>query len=128
MNTYDDKTQENKSQSLSNAFSQKQIGGKSTFHWGKILGKQKGINTYEIDVVALNDSSKEIMFVECKWQTLTANNTRQICDGLKEKSKYVYWKNEKRQEYFAVVAKKIENKSELRDDGMIVFDLDDISA
>ncbi len=25
---------------------------------------------------------------------------------LKEKSKYVYWNNEKRQEYFAVVAKK----------------------
>ena len=68
------------------------------------------------------------MFVECKWQTLTANNTRLIFDDLKEKSKYVYRNNEKRQEYFAVVAKKIEKKSELRDDGMIVFDLDDISA
>lgn len=96
--------------------------------WDKIPGKQKGVNTYEIDVVALNEGSKEIMFVECKWQTLTANNTRQIFDDLKEKSKYVYWNNEKRQEHFAVVAKKIENKSELRDDGMIVFDLDDISA
>lgn len=49
------------------------------------------------------------------------NNTRQIFDDLEEKSKYVYWNNEKRQEYFAVVAKKIENKSELRDDGMIVL-------
>ena len=96
--------------------------------WGKIPGKQKGVNTYELDVVALHEGSKEIMFVEGKWQTLTANITGQICDDLKEKSKYVYWNNEKRQEYFAVVAKKIENKSELRDDGMIVFDLDDISA
>lgn len=34
--------------------------------WGKIPGKQKGVNTYEIDVVALNEGSKEIMFVECK--------------------------------------------------------------
>ena len=68
------------------------------------------------------------MFVEFKWQTLTANNTRLIFDDLKEKSKYVYWNNEKRQEYFAVVAKKTENKSELKDDGMIVFDLDDISV
>ena len=96
--------------------------------WGKIPGKQKGANAYEIDVVALNDGSKEIMFVECKWQNLTADNTRRIFDDLKEKSKHVRWNNEKRQEYFAVVAKKIENKSELRDDGMVVFDLDDISA
>ena len=96
--------------------------------WGKIPGKKKGANTYEIDVVALNDNSKDIMFVECKWQTLTTNNTRQIIEDLKEKSNYVYWNNEKRQEYFAVAAKKIENKSKLRDDGMIVFDLDDISS
>ncbi len=96
--------------------------------WGKIPGKQKGINTYEIDVVALNENSKDIMFVECKWQTLTANNTRRIFDDLKEKSKYVRWNNEERKKYFAVVAKKIERKSKLRDEGMIVFDLDDISA
>ena len=98
--------------------------------WGKISGKQKGINTYEIDVVALNDSdsSKKIMFVECKWQTLTANNVKRIFTDLKEKSKYVYWYNENRHEYFAVIAKKIENKSELKNDGMIVFDLDDITS
>ena len=96
--------------------------------WGKIPGKQKGVNTYEIDVVALNEDSKDIMFVECKWQTLTANNTRRIFDDLKEKSKNVHWNNEKRQEYFAVVAKKIESKIKLRDEGMIVFDMDDIST
>ncbi len=96
--------------------------------WGKIPGKQKGVNKYEIDVVALHEDSKEIMFVESIWQTLIANITGRIFDDLKEKSKYVYLNNEKRQEYFAVVAKKIENKSELRDGGMIVFDLDDIFA
>ncbi len=95
--------------------------------WGTIPGKQKGANTYEIDVVALNEGSREIMFVECKWQSLTANSTRRICGDLKEKSKYVNWNSEKRQEYFAVVAKKIESKNELRDEKMIVFDLDDIS-
>ena len=67
--------------------------------------------TYEIDVIALNEDLKEIMFAECKWQTLTANNTRRIFDDLKEKSKYVYWKNEKRQEYFTVVAKKKKTKA-----------------
>jgi hypothetical protein len=46
------------------------------------------------------------MFVEGKWQTLTANITGQIFDDLKEKSKYVYWNNEKRQEYFTIIVKK----------------------
>lgn len=96
--------------------------------WGSIPGKQKGANAYEIDLVALNDDSKDIMFVECKWQTLTADNTGRIFDDLKEKSKYVRWNNEERQEYFIVVAKKIIDKGKLRDEGMIVFDMGDISA
>jgi AAA+ ATPase superfamily predicted ATPase len=75
----------------------------------------------------LNENSKDIMFVECKWQTLPADNTRRIFEDLKEKSKYVRWNNEERNEYFAVVARKIESKSKLKDEGMIVFDLDDIS-
>jgi hypothetical protein len=43
-------------------------------------------------------------------QTLAADNTRTIFDDLKEKSKYVYWNNEKMQEYFAFVAKKGKQK------------------
>ena len=96
--------------------------------WGKIQGKQKGTNTYEIDVVALNGSTKDILFVECKWQVLTYNNALSILNDLKEKSKFVNWNNEDRREYFAVVAKKIENKVKLREEGIMVFDLDDIAA
>lgn len=96
--------------------------------WGRIPGKQKGANAYEIDLAALNEASKDIMFIECKWQTLTAENTRRIFDNLKEKSKYVLWNNEERQEYFIIAAKKIKDKCKLRGEGMIVFDLDDISA
>ena len=96
--------------------------------WGNIQGKQKGKNTYEIDLVALNESSKEILFVECKWQVLTDNNAKRILNDLKEKSRSVYWNNEERKEYFAVVAKKIENKVELRKNGIMAFDLDDLFA
>ena len=96
--------------------------------WGNIHGKQKGKNSYEIDLVALNESSKEILFVECKWQVLTGNNVKNILNDLKEKSKSVSWNNEERNEYFAVVARKIENKVELRKNGIMVFDLDDLFA
>ena len=94
--------------------------------WGNIQGKQKGKNSYEIDLVALNESSKEILFVECKWQVLTENNAKNILNDLKEKSRFVYWNNEERKDYFAVVAKEIENKVELRTNGIMVFDLDDL--
>lgn len=96
--------------------------------WGKIPGKRKGANAYEIDLVALNEDSKDIMFVECKWQTLTADSAGRILDDLREKSKFVHWNSGERQEYFAVVAKRIEDKGKLSDEGMMLFDLDDISA
>jgi len=96
--------------------------------WGKVPEKKKGKNTYEIDIVALNESSNDILFVECKWRMLTSKNTRSIYNDLKEKSRHVYWNNEGRNEYFAVVAKKIEDKEGLRKDGIMVFDLDDIFA
>jgi AAA+ ATPase superfamily predicted ATPase len=57
--------------------------------WGNIQRKQKGKNTYEIDLVALNESSKEILFVECKWQVLTDNNAKRILNDLKEKSRSI---------------------------------------
>ena len=95
--------------------------------WGKIHGRQKGTNAYEIDVVALNESSKYILFVECKWQVLEGNDAIRILNELKEKSTFVHWNNEDRMEYFAVVARKIKNKAELREDGIMAFDLDDIS-
>ena len=36
--------------------------------WGKIP-KKKGNGVYEIDIVALNEQTKEILFCECKWQS-----------------------------------------------------------
>ena len=79
-------------------------------------------------IVALNEDSKEILFVECKWQTLTGKSSRKILQDLKDKSRAVQWNSEERKEYFAVVAKKIGNKAELKENGVMVFDLEDISA
>ncbi|TFH05665.1 MAG: ATP-binding protein, partial [Methanosarcina sp.] len=41
--------------------------GKIGKQWGKFRG-EPGKNTYEIDLAALNESTKEILFCECKWQ------------------------------------------------------------
>ncbi len=80
----------------------------------------------EIDVVALNDDTKEILFVECKWSILSSNNASEILEKLKEKSKYVEWNNGRRKEYFGIIAKKIEDKEKLRKGGYYAFDLDDL--
>ncbi len=79
----------------------------------------------EIDIVALNEDTKDIIFVECKWQNLSQKDAEKLICALKEKSKYVDWNNEKRKEYFAIFAKRIEGKEALRKSGFLVWDLED---
>ena len=61
----------------------------------------------EIDIVALNEKTKEILFVECKWQRV---NAEKICKELAEKAGYVQWHNDKRKESFAIFAKSFSKK------------------
>ena len=63
--------------------------------WGKIpkeFKPERGNDTYEIDIVALNDQTKEILFCECKWQSKV--NAKKVCRELAEKVQYVQWHNE----------------------------------
>ena len=53
--------------------------------WGKIQDRPKGQNVYEIDLVGLNEKTKEILFCECKWACLDEKEARQILEELKEK-------------------------------------------
>lgn len=79
----------------------------------------------EIDLVALDDVAKEIVFIECKWKSLSVNDSLRILEKLKGKSMSVDWNNGKRKEYFCLVGKMIEGKDVLREKGFFVFDLDD---
>ncbi|MCK5177675.1 MAG: ATP-binding protein, partial [Candidatus Aenigmarchaeota archaeon] len=54
--------------------------------WGRI---PKTKETYEIDIVALNEQSNEISFFECKWKDLKTGEALKILDELKQKSQYV---------------------------------------
>ena len=80
----------------------------------------------EIDIVALNQDTKEILFVECKWKDLDERDADMVLAKLQKKSGSVQWKNDSRQEYYGIVAKKIKGKKRLRENGFVVFDLDDM--
>lgn len=79
----------------------------------------------EIDIVALDEKETGIFFAECKWQNLNTKDAKRVLFDLQEKSKHVDWNIEKRKEYFAIFAKKIEGKEALRKSGFLVWDLDD---
>ncbi len=93
--------------------------------WGKIKGAPKGQNTYEIDMVAVNSDSKEVLFVECKWKSLSLKEAENVLLDLEKKSTFVNWNNDTRKEHFGIIAKSIIDKDVLRAKGYFVFDLDD---
>jgi len=85
-------------------------------------GKRK---VFDMDILALNDQTREILFVECKWQN--GVNAKKICKELVEKSQYVQWYNETRREKFAIFAKSFTKKiSKFDGKEVFCFDLEDI--
>lgn len=76
--------------------------------WGHYLenGEKKEL---EIDIVALNEQTHEILFCECKWQNNV--NSEIIYQELKEKAKFVKWNNKDRKEYYAVAARSFSKKT-----------------
>ncbi len=76
----------------------------------------------EIDIVAPNPKTKEILFVEVKWSNLKEKEVSGILTSLKEKAALVNWNNENRKEYYAVIAKKLQKKEKY---DALLIDLDD---
>jgi AAA+ ATPase superfamily predicted ATPase len=80
----------------------------------------------EIDLIALNEQTKQIAFFEVKWHEFNEEKeVERILESLKEKSAFVHWFNDVRVEYFGIIAKKIDAgvKGELMSAGYLVFDL-----
>lgn len=77
----------------------------------------------EIDHIALNNKTKEIMFIEVKWSQLTASDVNGILHNLKEKAKKVDWNVHSRKEYYCIIAKKITPK---KIPGIVLLELDDL--
>lgn len=76
----------------------------------------------EIDIVALNEHTKEILFTECKWAENV--NANKILAELREKAQFVDWYNDKRKERYCIIAKSF--KTRIPD--VLLFDLKDIES
>ena len=79
----------------------------------------------EIDIVALSEERKEILFGECKWQNKV--NSEKIAKELAEKTRFVDWNLNKRKESYAVFAKSFSKRLENFEGRKIYcFDLKDL--
>jgi AAA+ ATPase superfamily predicted ATPase len=79
----------------------------------------------EIDIIALNENTKEILFCECKWSDNV--DAMKVTKDLYDKSRYVQWNNEDRKEYFAIFAKSFKRKiEEFEGRKVYCFDLRDV--
>ncbi len=79
----------------------------------------------EIDCVALDEKSHNILLVECKWKERV--DAREILKELEEKSKRVEWKSNNRIESYAIFSKSFLKKiKEYNGKKVSCFDLKDI--
>ena len=79
--------------------------------WGhyreEVTKKRKEI---EIDIVALNDETSEILFGECKWKDNV--DGEKLLEDLSKKAYHVLWPDNKkdRKEYFVLFARSFKKK------------------
>ncbi|MEM2897649.1 MAG: ATP-binding protein [Candidatus Bathyarchaeia archaeon] len=78
----------------------------------------------EIDVVALNRGTKNMLLSECKWQDNV--DAREIIKKLKDKSRFVQWYNDVRKEHYAMFAKSFKEK--FKEPDVFLFDLKDLES
>lgn len=76
----------------------------------------------EVDLVAPNEQTKEILFGECKWQHRV--NPKKVLRELKEKAGFVDWHIGERDERYVIFAKSFKEKIE--GPGLTLFDLGDM--
>ncbi len=80
---------------------------------------------FEIDIVALNERIREILFAECKWQD--GVDAGKVVEELAEKAQHVEWHNDERKESFAVFAKSFSKRiDEFEEKKVYCFDMEDM--
>jgi AAA+ ATPase superfamily predicted ATPase len=92
---------------------------------GDNLEKTKGENQEEIDVVALNEKTKDILFAECTWSNEKVDTD--LYNDLKRKAKLVQLHNDNRVEHYALFSKSgftNEIKAIAKKEHLLLFDLE----
>ncbi|ASJ00307.1 ATP-binding protein [Thermococcus gorgonarius] len=77
----------------------------------------------EIDLVALNEREKKALFVEAKWKEPSEREARGVLRDSERKAGLVGLEDWKKS--YGLVAKKVEGKEGLREEGFLVWDLAD---
>ena len=95
--------------------------------WGNYRNEKGEKRTAEIDIVALNKTTRDILFTSCKWR----NRKTRLSDllDLKKYSELVEWKNNERKETFAFFSKsgyESNAKEYAKEHNWRLFDLEDI--
>ena len=91
--------------------------------WGNMPAGESGKDTYEIDLCAVNEKTKEILFGECKWQSKV--DAQVILRELQKKASYVQWFDKQRKEYYVLFAKSFRYKN-IDEKNVFLFDLNDM--
>jgi len=93
---------------------------------GKVEGRGCGKwwkKDVEIDVVC--EGAEKAYFFEVKWKDIGVRDAYRILANLKDKAeKYKFYGDR----VYGIIAKSIENKDRLRDDGFLIYDIKDISG
>ena len=92
--------------------------------WGKWWDREN-----EIDVVAINNETIDILFCECKWQIRKTGIN--IIQQLIDKAQLVQWSTKKRQEHFVIISKSGFTKKAVefaQQNNVLLFDINDIDA
>jgi uncharacterized Ntn-hydrolase superfamily protein len=89
----------------------------------KFQGGEKGKNVFDIDIVALSEEGT-MLLMESKWQDLRLREAREILNELKQKAEYIQYSCKRRE--FGLIAKRIEGKEKLKEEGYFAFDLADL--
>ncbi|WP_324734792.1 ATP-binding protein [Thermococcus sp. SY098] len=76
----------------------------------------------EVDLIALNEHEKKVLFVEVKWKDLTLRETKRILNDLRKKAELVGLKDY--ENYFGIVAKRLNKKDKLGEN-ILALDLRD---
>jgi len=90
--------------------------------WGKIPGAPKDRNQYEIDLMAIDERTRDILFVECKWQHDV--DASAVYEKMVARSASVQWKNDRRKEKYAIFAKSFGKK--ITRENLMLYDLKDL--
>ncbi|MEM4726849.1 MAG: ATP-binding protein [Candidatus Bathyarchaeia archaeon] len=80
----------------------------------------------EIDAVALDEAQPSSALFEVKWSHIKEAEAKRTLQNLERKAQAFGWRKENRREYLGLVAKKIEGKEQLSNQGYIILELKDL--